>query len=900
LPRAYQLNSARITTREYLYGTPWVLLPVIWLLKLFRIRLPGSTDDPPIDSLESFVVEESELPEEIRSAWQSDLETLRRRGFTVDIFHLIPLPHVSTTIYRATLTDGNGVVARLQRRIWTIQPGPRDTRQFETEFTDGRRVITFSGKRDMIVPRSWDFSARKSCDVVELLEEHRERVQKVFDAQRIIVHNEQELVDYGERQHRELVEFHVGRGVFEPATATASEVAPVDVPDGVSPEDATVLAELQQLGQNKVSLSSMGWGLAISLAAFAAVFFAQQGGRDLKMLWMIIPILIVHESGHWVAMNAFGYKNMRMFFIPFFGAAVSGRNLNVSGWKKAAVALMGPVPSIVLSILLLVQAIRFDLKWVLELSLMALVVNLFNLVPILPLDGGQLLQAVLFSRSRFLDVLARLLAAGSLFMLGVAIGEWVLMLLAGFMAVGIPLSYRLAKLTEDLRDEEGLSLKSPDGVTVPTDTALTIARRVRSASKVALAPKVLAQQTMSVFENLNARPPGALATIGLLTVYVGSILIAIVGIGVAALAQAGHLDRMLGRNDNPFAALGVADTPLACHGTEHLPAADPATLADRTLLIHATDEKTALADLDALGQKYGDSERVLFGQTIAWTPAEDDASEVDSEFTVFEKQGRRVQVLRGGEPLSLALVATAPEQQAAFIEKELVSYSASPAWLNLLPPWSKEWTESPELPHWRKMRALLNEVVQVPSETYAEQDQELWKERADAARRRDEKRVAEIDKRMTEARAKKAESRLAELRSQHEDADSQKLIDAATPYVLEMFASFDENAEFDEAEDRERSPGEKSLADVRELLGARPDEPAGQPVPDEEAIAGTRAWASRAEETLNINITTPRSGAEIVAFVDWLCAHDCRDLHYDIWGLTNEFGNLEGFEGFEE
>jgi Zn-dependent protease len=643
----------------------------------------------------------------------------------------------------------------------------------------------------------------------------------------------------------------------------------------------------------------MGWGLVISLAAFAAVFFAQQGGRDLRMLWMLIPILIVHEAGHWVAMNAFGYKNMRMFFIPFFGAAVSGRNLNVSGWKKAAVALMGPVPSIVLSILLLVPAIRYDLKWLLELSLISLVVNLFNLVPILPLDGGQLLQAVLFSRSRFLDVLARVFAAGALFMLGVAVGEWVLMLLGGFMAMGIPLSYRLAKVTEELRDEESLSLKSPDGVTVPASSAIVISHRVRAASKGALVPKVLAQQTMSVFENLNARPPGALATIGLLTVYVGSILVAVVGIGVAALAQAGHLDRMFGNNDNPFAALGLAETPLACDGIDRVRATDQANLADRTVLIHATDRETAMADFEALSMKYNDSERVLFGQTIAWTPAAEDADEIDREFAAFEAEGHRVQVLRDREPLSLALQVSAPDKQAAFIEEEIASFSACPAWLNVLPPWSEDWIQSPDLPRWRAMRSLLKEILEIPSASYADQDQALWKERADAARRRDDRRVADIDEQMAQKRAQTATSKLAELSKRHKDANSQKLIEAATPYVLEMFEPVTEE-DLSEPDDIEFSPGETSLKDVRGLLGPRIEEPVGRPVPDGEAIIGIGAWAGRTGETLNINVSLPRSGGEMIGLVEWLCTHDGADLRYDIWGLTNEFGNFGGLEGFEE
>ena len=38
-------------------------------------------------------------------------------------------------------------------------------------------------------------------------------------------------------------------------------------------------------------------------------------------------------------MRAFKYRNVQMFFIPFFGAAVTGRNFSVAGYKKAIVSL---------------------------------------------------------------------------------------------------------------------------------------------------------------------------------------------------------------------------------------------------------------------------------------------------------------------------------------------------------------------------------------------------------------------------------------------------------------------------------------------------------------------------------------------------------------------------------
>src|SRR5439155_4332897 len=129
--------------------------------------------------------------------------------------------------------------------------------------------------------------------------------------------------------------------------------------------------------------------------------------------------LVFHELGHYVAMRVFGYRNLRMFFIPFFGAAVSGQHYNIAGWKKAVVALAGPLPGIVLGVPLgVIGAVANESK-VIEVAWMLLVLNGFNLLPFLPLDGGWVVHAVLFVRHPVLEVVFRIFAA--LAMLGIAI-----------------------------------------------------------------------------------------------------------------------------------------------------------------------------------------------------------------------------------------------------------------------------------------------------------------------------------------------------------------------------------------------------------------------------------------------------------------------------------------------
>jgi Zn-dependent protease len=132
--------------------------------------------------------------------------------------------------------------------------------------------------------------------------------------------------------------------------------------------------------------------LAISLAVWSAVF-------DWRQALALVAVLLVHEMGHAIAMRAFGWKDMSMFFIPFMGAIVTGQPRETAAWKQAVSLLAGPLPGLIAGVAALAWASRApDPGFVSNVALMAITINLFNLLPITPLDGGQLVDIALFSR----------------------------------------------------------------------------------------------------------------------------------------------------------------------------------------------------------------------------------------------------------------------------------------------------------------------------------------------------------------------------------------------------------------------------------------------------------------------------------------------------------------------
>src|SRR5262249_33120841 len=151
---------------------------------------------------------------------------------------------------------------------------------------------------------------------------------------------------------------------------------------------------------------------------------------------------------------------LKMFFIPFFGAAVSGRHYNVAGWKKAVVALMGPVPGIVVGAGLGIAGLVFNMPALLAPALLMVILNGFNLLPFLPLDGGWVVHAVLFVRHPILDTAFRLVAIVGMFGVAWLLHAKLLWILPVFMLMALPVTQRLARIAQRLR-REGMASESP-------------------------------------------------------------------------------------------------------------------------------------------------------------------------------------------------------------------------------------------------------------------------------------------------------------------------------------------------------------------------------------------------------------------------------------------------------
>lgn len=208
--------------------------------------------------------------------------------------------------------------------------------------------------------------------------------------------------------------------------------------------------QMQQLETGHREHQGKGWLFWGSLVLFALSFRAYVDGPTVLMF---VGAIAFHEGGHYGAMRLLGYQETSVFFLPFLGAAATGHKANASLTEKIIVLLAGPLPGLLLGIVLLglsgpvagwLASDGLTEDWLKQVAAILIGLNLFNLLPIYPLDGGKIAHALLFSGSPWADGLFKLVAVAGLAVLGfVSPILWILALVVG---LSIPESFRTARL----------------------------------------------------------------------------------------------------------------------------------------------------------------------------------------------------------------------------------------------------------------------------------------------------------------------------------------------------------------------------------------------------------------------------------------------------------------------
>lgn len=223
----------------------------------------------------------------------------------------------------------------------------------------------------------------------------------------------------------------------------------------------------------KVKVRS-NWGMTLFSVLLFALSFLYIFSDELDFVFYLVLVLFLHESGHYLMMKQFNYEDLRMLFIPLMGAFVQGSKKHYSQKESFLVIAAGPFPGVVFGLTLLFLAQHYQQTWLLELSFLFLFLNVINLLPIDPLDGGQLFKLFVRQKRDLFLLIFALLSSLLMISVGYLIDSWILLafgFLMSFKVRSFQRNYQLRQILdrqgldyelnyEDLTDQEYHRLKA--------------------------------------------------------------------------------------------------------------------------------------------------------------------------------------------------------------------------------------------------------------------------------------------------------------------------------------------------------------------------------------------------------------------------------------------------------
>jgi Zn-dependent protease len=108
----------------------------------------------------------------------------------------------------------------------------------------------------------------------------------------------------------------------------------------------------------------------------------------------LIVLLFVHEMGHVLEARRQGLPVSAPLFIPFLGAMITMKQMPHDAWREAKVAIAGPLLGSVGALAFFALGVAYDSRPLKALAFLGFFINLFNLLPVIPLDGGRITAAL--------------------------------------------------------------------------------------------------------------------------------------------------------------------------------------------------------------------------------------------------------------------------------------------------------------------------------------------------------------------------------------------------------------------------------------------------------------------------------------------------------------------------
>jgi hypothetical protein len=428
------------------------------------------------------------------------------------------------------------------------------------------------------------------------------------------------------------------------------------------------------------------------------------------------------------------------------------------------------------------------------------------------------------------------------------------LILAVAMLVGLHPALRVAAAASDLR-RKGLAAASPDDQTIPPAVAEQIIERLQKGSKRPQSAKLLAQQTLSVFESLNMRPPGWLASIGLLSAHALGVCATLVFGVVFVMAQHGTLSSMLHAAATRPPHRIVQPITIVASGAREKEPTEAATI-----IATFRNASAARAAYDEASARLGPRERAtLLADTLMVRIAVDDTEARNRWFDDLRAKSTGCLTHTAATRATFRFQAIArTEKEAKAIHGVLSEYFGLSTHERLIAPWSAARLD----PDQQRARATYARLRDAHISSWRDPEVKAIRSRmTEAMKRGDQSRAQSLSSELHAAGERQAISRLRAIAQESGPQVHQEL---ANRYV-ELVAA---------RKPDDNRPGPDLGRELAAYLGRAP---ADDPTP---ALSG---WARQSGLIVSLQyicFADPGPGAE--ALVRWLDAKGCTYIRYDV------------------
>lgn len=165
------------------------------------------------------------------------------------------------------------------------------------------------------------------------------------------------------------------------------------------------------------------WTFILFFGSMLVTVFFTKGLSELSKIalnyFIVFVSVTVHELAHSLMARHHGFQTEKILLLPIGGAAIiKDFGENFLPRSEFSISAVGPLLSGILGFLSGVLYLIFRLPLLKDISIINIVIFMFNILPVFPMDGGRMLRALLAARAKMLTATKVAIGVGSVFYVG--------------------------------------------------------------------------------------------------------------------------------------------------------------------------------------------------------------------------------------------------------------------------------------------------------------------------------------------------------------------------------------------------------------------------------------------------------------------------------------------------